>query len=99
MTVPDPPAPRSHTAVSGAPGEQYGSEVRLPVLYAATVTHARRETISRTFRHRTYLWLVDLDALPDLPRWLRPFARFEARDHLGDPPTDSRPWWSRKVNR
>ena len=41
--------------------------------------------MARSFRHRTYLWLVDLDALPQLPRWLRPFARFEARDHLGDP--------------
>lgn len=56
-----------------------------PALYAATVTHTRRETVARSFRHRTYYWLVDLDALPALPRLLRPFARFEARDHLGDP--------------
>jgi DUF1365 family protein len=54
-------------------------------LYEATVTHARRRRINRVFRHRVYLWLVDLDATPRLPRWLRPFARFEARDHLGDP--------------
>ena len=29
-----------------------------------------------------YLWLVDLAELPELPRWLRPFARFEGRDHF-----------------
>ncbi|WP_232541508.1 DUF1365 domain-containing protein [Nocardia bovistercoris] len=37
------------------------------------------------FRYRSYSWLVDLDAMPALPWWLRPFARFEAADHLGDP--------------
>jgi DUF1365 family protein len=41
--------------------------------------------MDRSFTHDVYLWLVDLDALPELPRWLRPFARFEARDHLGAP--------------
>ena len=56
-----------------------------PALYDAVVVHSRRERIRRTFTHRLYLWLVDLDALPRLPRWLTPFARFEARDHLGDP--------------
>jgi uncharacterized protein len=57
----------------------------LPALYDAVVTHSRRERVRRTFRHRIYLWLVDLDALPVLPRWLRPFGRFEAADHLGLP--------------
>jgi uncharacterized protein len=54
-------------------------------LYDAEVRHVRRQVFQRAFTHRTYLWLVDLDELPELPRWLRPFARFEARDHLGDP--------------
>jgi uncharacterized protein len=54
-------------------------------IYAAEVVHHRRVAPHRAFRHRVYLWLVDLDRLPRLPRWLRPFARFEARDHLGDP--------------
>ena len=57
----------------------------LPALYDAVVTHSRRERVRRTFSHRIYLWLVDLDALPVLPRWLRPFGRFEAADHLGAP--------------
>jgi DUF1365 family protein len=59
--------------------------VTAPALYDAQVRHVRRQAMHRAFSHRTYMWLVDLDALPELPRWLRPFARFEARDHLGDP--------------
>ncbi|GAB3447705.1 DUF1365 domain-containing protein [Actinophytocola sediminis] len=54
-------------------------------IYHAEVTHIRTERPARIFRHRTYLWLVDLDHLPRLPWWLRPFAGFAARDHLGDP--------------
>jgi len=57
----------------------------LPALYDAQVIHSRRERIHRTFKHRTCLWLVDLDALPVLPRWLRTVARFDAADHLGAP--------------
>jgi DUF1365 family protein len=52
-------------------------------LYEAEVSHTRRERIDRAFSHKVYLWLVDLDRLPGLPRWLQPFARFEARDHFG----------------
>lgn len=59
--------------------------VTVPALYDAEVRHVRRQRVDREFRHGVYLWLVDLDALPHLPRWLRPFARFQARDHLGDP--------------
>lgn len=54
-------------------------------LYEAEVHHVRKQGLDRRFRHSVYLWLVDLDALPALPVWLRPFARFEARDHLGAP--------------
>jgi len=57
----------------------------LPALYDADVVHARRQRVNRTFTHRISLWLVDLDALPVLPWWLRPFGRFEAADHLGAP--------------
>jgi DUF1365 family protein len=54
-------------------------------LYHASVSHYRLSAPQRAFHHRIYLWLVDVDSLPVLPWWLRPFARFEARDHLGDP--------------
>jgi len=50
-------------------------------LYDAEVRHRRRESVDYGFVHRTYLWLVDLDHLPSHG----PLARFEARDHLGDP--------------
>lgn len=54
-------------------------------IYECRLRHARVTPIRHVFTYGTYLWLVDLDDLPRLPRWLRPLARFEARDHLGDP--------------
>ncbi|GAA4441240.1 DUF1365 domain-containing protein [Actinokineospora soli] len=53
----------------------------MTALYDATVAHARRERLDRTFRHRVHYWLVDLDRLPRLG----PLASFRAADHLGDP--------------
>ncbi|GGW41177.1 DUF1365 domain-containing protein [Streptomyces lucensis JCM 4490] len=59
-----------------------------PALYPCTVTHARTAPLRHVLRHRTYLWCVDPDHPPRLPRLLRPLARFEARDHFtGDRPT------------
>lgn len=59
-----------------------------PALYPCTVTHVRTERRRYALRHRTYLWLIDLDRPPRLPRPLRPLARFEGRDHFGgDRPT------------
>jgi DUF1365 family protein len=37
-----------------------------------------------------YQWLVDLDDLPRMPGWLRPFSSFRASDHIGDPDADLR---------
>jgi DUF1365 family protein len=54
-------------------------------LFATEVVHVRAEPVRHDVRHRGYQWFVDLDALPRLPRGLRFLARFEARDHLGDP--------------
>lgn len=65
-------------------GRGLGRDV-VTALYQAEVTHIRQVPPKRAFRHRIYMWLVDLDRLPRLPWWLRPFARFEARDHLGSP--------------
>ena len=53
----------------------------VPAVYDTTITHTRRRPFRRTFTHRSHLWLVDLDDLPDHGV----FARFEARDHLGLP--------------
>lgn len=52
-------------------------------LYQCVVRHRRFIPVGHGFRHRTYLWLVDLDDLPVLPWWLRPIAGFRADDHLG----------------
>jgi len=54
-------------------------------LFTCDITHVRMRPIRRTFRYGSYLWLVDLDGLPQVARPLRPLARFRARDHLGNP--------------
>ena len=51
-------------------------------LYDVDIAHVRAEPVRHDVRHRSYLWFVDLD---DLPRRTARCARFEARDHLGDP--------------
>jgi uncharacterized protein len=53
-----------------------------PALYRTRITHLRRAPVHHYFEHTGYSWYVDIDHLPRLPRWLRPFARFDARDHL-----------------
>jgi DUF1365 family protein len=53
-----------------------------PALVVGTVAHTRRVPVRHAFRHRHYQWLVDVDALPDLPWPARLLARFDTRDHL-----------------
>lgn len=55
----------------------------LPAIVDGVVAHRRQGPIRYEFRHRVYQWLVDLDALPRRPWYLRPVAGFDARDHLG----------------
>jgi DUF1365 family protein len=59
--------------------------VTLPALYDCQIRHVRTAPLTSAFTYRSYSWLVDLDHLPRLPRWLRPLASFRAADHLGDP--------------
>jgi DUF1365 family protein len=60
----------------------------VPALYETEVAHTRVTPLRHALRHRTYLWLVDLDDLPVLPRPLRPLARFDPSDHFdGGAPT------------
>jgi len=70
---------RAHVARRPLPGP-WGA-----ALYDCRIAHVRTRPLRHAFQHRTYLWLVDLDRLPGLPAPLRPLARFQARDHLGDP--------------
>ncbi len=65
-------------------GPEPGRQPTLPAastIYETTITHTRRKPWKRGFTHRSHMWLVDLDDLPDKGIW----ARFEARDHLGEP--------------
>jgi DUF1365 family protein len=54
-----------------------------PAIYECRVRHVRSEPFRHSFSYRTWLWLVDLDHLPELPWLLRPLASFQPRDHLG----------------
>jgi DUF1365 family protein len=56
-----------------------------PALYATTIEHERRTPVRHAFHYRHTMWLVDLDAVPKVPRALRLLATFAARDHFGDP--------------
>ncbi|MDT7724643.1 MAG: uncharacterized protein QOI21_1219 [Actinomycetota bacterium] len=53
-------------------------------LYESTVAHVRRIDPPHSFTHRIYLWLIDLDAPPELSWWLKPFARFDGKDHFAE---------------
>jgi DUF1365 family protein len=75
----------SRTACESEAGPTGAEAPVAPALYDAVVGHERFERIHRRFSHHVYYWLVDLDELPVLPVWLRGFAGFHARDHLGDP--------------
>ena len=52
-----------------------------PALYEVSIAHVRAEPVRHDVRHDSYLWFVDLDALPSHG----PLARFRSRDHVGDP--------------
>ena len=54
-------------------------------LYDTRISHVRTSPLRNAFTYRSYQWLVDVDRLPRLPVGLGGLARFEARDHLGDP--------------
>jgi cyclopropane-fatty-acyl-phospholipid synthase len=60
-----------------------------PAIYRTTITHNRQAPVHHFFEYRSYSWYVDLDELPSLPWWLRPFARFDARDHFAGRPGQS----------
>jgi DUF1365 family protein len=59
--------------------------VSTAALYECQIRHVRTAPLANSFSYGTYQWLVDLDELPELPRWLRPLAGFRSADHLGSP--------------
>ena len=58
----------------------------LPALVVGRVRHTRHRPLRHSFSHRHYQWLVDLDDMPRLSRWLRPVAEFRGEDHLAGAP-------------
>ncbi|MGA7050926.1 MAG: DUF1365 family protein, partial [Mycobacterium sp.] len=60
------------------------TQVLTPAIYRTTITHSRVVPVRHSFEYRSYSWYVDVDNLPRLPWWLRPFARFSADDHFSD---------------
>jgi uncharacterized protein len=51
-------------------------------MYRCTITHVRTEP-RRAFRYGSYLWLLDLDQMPRLPRPATLLASFPVADHFG----------------
>ncbi|OKI00250.1 hypothetical protein A6A06_24210 [Streptomyces sp. CB02923] len=59
-----------------------------PALYQVAISHLRTTPRRYALRHRTYMWLIDPDRPPELPRPTRVLARFDPRDHFdGDHPS------------
>lgn len=77
--------PTAEAATSATAADRWQQVPALPALVVGQVTHHRPAPIRHAFRHRVYLWLVDVDALPVQPWYLQAFAHFSAADHLGDP--------------
>jgi cyclopropane fatty-acyl-phospholipid synthase-like methyltransferase/DUF1365 family protein len=50
-------------------------------LYDVEISHVRAEPARHEVRHRSYLWFVDVDDLPDHGV----LGRIQAHDHVGDP--------------
>jgi uncharacterized protein len=64
--------------------------ITTPALYETRVSHVRYRNVRQAYSHRSYLWLIDIDEPPRLRWWLRPFARFDPRDHYLEPRADRR---------
>jgi len=60
-----------------------------PAIYPTRVTHLHRSPVAHYAERRSYSWFVDIDELPRLPWWLRPFARFDGADHFDGGPNET----------
>ena len=56
-------------------------------IYDTVITHVRSTPLRNTFSYKSSSWLVDLDDLPRMPWYARPFSRFDGADHFGGQPT------------
>jgi uncharacterized protein len=58
------------------------TQTAAPVIYRTTTSHCHQVPVHHALDYRGYSWYVDIDHLPRLPWWLKPFARFHADDHF-----------------
>lgn len=59
----------------------YGAAVATPARYDVWIRHQRRDPVEYGFARRGSSWLIDLDAVPRLPRRLGWLCRFSVADH------------------
>src|SRR6185312_640447 len=82
--VPRVGLPRRRVPLGCARRRVAGGRVVRPARYRTRITHGRTERVGYGFAYGHPMWLVDLDAVPVLPRGLRILGSFDAVDHLGD---------------
>lgn len=71
-------------------GVLYGAAVAIPARYDVWIRHQRRDPVAYGFARRGSTWLIDLDAVPRLPRGFGWLCRFGVPDHrLSDGPPAS----------
>lgn len=68
------------TPATLATDQRIPTDLQVPALYRAEVTHARQQPLRHRFRYSTSYWLVDVDQPPRLPWPLRALARFDPAD-------------------
>lgn len=56
-----------------------------PSLYRVTIAHSRHQPLRHRFRYPHTMWLADVDEVAAYPKRVSAIARFEARDHVGEP--------------
>lgn len=57
---------------------------QVPARYDVEISHRRRDPLEYGFTQRSNTWLIDLDAVPQLPRAWRWLVAFRGADHLGE---------------
>jgi DUF1365 family protein len=68
--------------LDGTPaGPSYGAAVVTPARYDLWIRHQRHDPVEYGFARRGSTWLIDLDAVPRLPRGLGRLCRFSLADH------------------
>ncbi|GGC52554.1 DUF1365 domain-containing protein [Hoyosella rhizosphaerae] len=82
-TAPESSAPKSTAPETINPSRR--RKTYPGAIYHTQIRHVRRAPLRNVFTYRSMWWLVDLDRIPVLPWWARPFVSFQSKDHFGDP--------------